>query len=225
MADTVRGSQVPPCDMSHNPVRITADAYTNLFIGIFSGTILFALLQIESTSNSFAQIRSLAFFSRVLVNLVYLCLGYYTLFHTYHRDSPLSMAINTAVLPRRIILNSLTYTILFLFAISPILLRHQPYVFYTFLSFLCLMDLIWMYVAQSLIAGGKSLFLSSLYFDVPAMILSILFIVVYIFRPTIEMDRGIVLAATHAMYFVPLILIMFVSVDESLGSTTIFKGD
>jgi uncharacterized membrane protein len=51
-------------------ILITADSYTNLFIGVFMGTILFTLLQIEK----YLAVNPWPYLVRLAVVTVYLCI-------------------------------------------------------------------------------------------------------------------------------------------------------
>jgi hypothetical protein len=63
------------------------DALTNLFVGIFAGSMLFSIQKIHFFEINPFDFNNFVLLMIELVYLVYLVFGYFTLFRVYHRDS------------------------------------------------------------------------------------------------------------------------------------------
>ncbi len=63
------------------------DALTNLFVGLFAGSMLFSIQKIHFFEINPLEFKNLVLLMIELIYLVYLVFGYFTLFRVYHRDS------------------------------------------------------------------------------------------------------------------------------------------
>lgn len=63
------------------------DALTNLFVGLFAGSVLFSIQKIHFFEINPFKFNNFLLLMIELIYLIYLVFGYFTLFRVYHRDS------------------------------------------------------------------------------------------------------------------------------------------
>ncbi len=72
------------------------DALTNLFVGVFAGSMLFSIQKIHLFEINPFDFNNFVLLMIELIYLVYLVFGYFTLFRVYHRESYFYMNIDRA---------------------------------------------------------------------------------------------------------------------------------
>ena len=74
-------------DKSKNMDSTYPDALTNLFVGLFAGSMLFSIQKIHFFEIDPFVFENFNLLMIELIYLVYLVFGYFTLFRVYHKDS------------------------------------------------------------------------------------------------------------------------------------------